>query len=244
VAGWHVHTVQYRVCTKTPTTPRTPARYASCSLPYVCLAPRPAGSGHGRRRAKLVCGLLAVAEATEDVGLLGGEPDGGEHGGPAVSRGAADGDAALGPDVGLAVDEEEQDLAVARAQPHHGAPALREPALLLAGAVEGDGQVVEGLEARHPGPHDDGRRATSGGSGGAEGDGTRRHGAVAVGEDEERRRHRDDDGGESETWAWCRRRLRCHCLFDCARSWSYFVVPAGADDARRWFSRERAEAYK
>jgi hypothetical protein len=45
-----------------------------------------------------------------------------------VARGAADGDAALGPDVGLAVHEEEQDLARARPQPRQRVPALGEPA--------------------------------------------------------------------------------------------------------------------
>ena len=83
----------------------------------------------GRRRALVLGGgLLGVAEAAQDVGLLGGEADGGEHGGPAVARGAADGDAALVPDVGLAVHEEDDDLARARPQPRQRVPALGEPA--------------------------------------------------------------------------------------------------------------------
>jgi hypothetical protein len=198
------------------------------------LAQSPGGrSGHSRRRRAGGLRLLAVAEAAQHVGLLGGEADGGEHGGPAVARGAADGDAAVGPDVRLAVDEEEQDLAVARAQPHHGAPALPEPAALL--LLAGHGQVVECLQPRHPGPHGDGRRAASGGGGSA----------VGVGEDEEqRRRQRGDDG---ETRAWC---FHCRCLV-CSCTYVHGRGRCGCGRSRRWsgglvvlLRLERGEAYK
>lgn len=109
------------------------------------LVPGERDTGHlllrpGRRRVAAPGGsllgvVLALAEPTQDVGLLDGESEGGEHGRPAVLRGAADGAAALGPDVGLAVEEEEQDLVRARAQLRHRAPALRDPAGAAAGGV-------------------------------------------------------------------------------------------------------------
>jgi hypothetical protein len=103
-------------------------RHRRCSIPG------------GRRRVATIPVLLgrglALAEPAQDVGLLCAEADGGEHGGPAVARGAADGAAALGPDVRLAVHEEEHDLARARPQLHQRVPALHDPAaVLLAGAI-------------------------------------------------------------------------------------------------------------
>jgi hypothetical protein len=92
-----------------------------------------AGAGGVRAAVAVVGGGLGVAEAAQDVGLLGGESGGGERGGPAVARGAADGRAALGPDVRLAAHEEDDDLARARTQPRQRVPALGETAAAAAG---------------------------------------------------------------------------------------------------------------
>lgn len=87
--------------------------------------------GGGRRRLVLVAG---VAVALEHVPLLRGEPDDGQHGvgGPAALLDDADGAAAAGPQVRLAVDEEEEDLPRARLDLHQNLPALL---LLLPHAV-------------------------------------------------------------------------------------------------------------
>lgn len=97
----------------------------------------------GRRRRRRGVGGggggLGVAEAAEDVGLLGGEPDGGEHGRPAVARRGAHGAAAPGAELRrLAVEEEEHDLVRARPELRHRAPALHQPsAAAVKPAAEG-----------------------------------------------------------------------------------------------------------
>ncbi|XBI12571.1 hypothetical protein VPH35_139426 [Triticum aestivum] len=73
--------------------------------------------------------VAGVAVALEHVPLLRGEPDDGQHGvgGPAALLDGADGAAAPGPQVRLAVEEEEDDLPRARPDVHQNLPALLLP---------------------------------------------------------------------------------------------------------------------
>uniref|UniRef100_A0A8R7VC47 Uncharacterized protein n=1 Tax=Triticum urartu TaxID=4572 RepID=A0A8R7VC47_TRIUA len=100
--------------------------------------PLPSGSGgHGAVTCNAVksttllplAAVTGVAVALEHVPLLWGEPDDGQHGvrGPAALLDGADGAAAPGPQVRLAVEEEEDDLPRARPDVHQYLPALLLP---------------------------------------------------------------------------------------------------------------------